>query len=55
MRRLSRVLKSRIGEARTTTVALLLALAWAGVVFGFYFAFKAGEIWPKIVEVLGGG
>ena len=36
-------------------MVLALGVGLPGVVFGFYFALKAREIWPKLVEVLGNG
>jgi hypothetical protein len=45
----------QLAENRAGTVGLALASVWALAVFGFYFGFKVREIWPKIVEVLGGG
>jgi hypothetical protein len=45
----------KLAGHRFGLVGLGLIGAWAAIVFGFYFAFKAREIWPKVVEVLGGG
>lgn len=42
-------------DARIRLLGLVLILSWTFVVFGFYFSFKFREIWPKVVEVLGGG
>lgn len=50
MNRLRKLTESRAGMA-----GLALVGAWTAIVFGFYFSFKAREIWPKVVEVLGGG
>jgi uncharacterized membrane protein YbhN (UPF0104 family) len=45
----------KLAESRASVAGLALMGAWAAIVFGFYFSFKAREIWPKVVEVLGGG
>ena len=45
----------KLVESRVGMIGLTIAVAWVGAVFGFYFSFKAREIWPKVVEVLGGG
>lgn len=50
VRRLRKLAESRIGM-----VGLTIAVAWAAIVFGFYFSFKVREMWPKVVEVLGSG
>ena len=45
----------KLAESRVRMVGLTIAVAWAAIVFGFYFSFKVREMWPKVVEVLGGG
>jgi len=50
--RLRKLAENRAGLAG---LGLVGASAWAAIVFGFYFSFKAREIWPKVVEVFGGG
>lgn len=52
MNRLRKLVESRASIAGLSLVGVG---AWAAIVFGFYFSFKAREIWPKVVEVLGGG
>ncbi len=50
VRRLRKLAESRVG-----IVGMTIAVAWAAIVFGFFFSFKAREMWPKVVEVFGGG